>query len=1301
MVFRIFTKYPNKVIAMTETIDAEPEENFEAVLMPLCYRVGEDVQESADSLLRLILNYIPSQPQFLKWLVEKLVTFEDLDSRFPKLVLTNLKWLSSIKDSDGFAKSFMEVFGSCNAPIQHEMLLAIPEIIDDKGHKHTVEALQALMNEDSSFSSAILETFSSLNLEQSLLDSIREDLLKRLDSMSTEYLPNLIKFLLQTTPSKHLNVVINRIRNDVDLSGMPSHVASQSARNVHQKQDRATCYLAIIMDSIKTAMAFDERVATGFLNAISADKYNKALDVYVLFFAHSMSKMKNKVETIFKKKVMSRDFTKTLLNKAIKKNGNVLSSHFTSVLAIAERGVRSLEPLYVQFGSHLYQLAFAVFSADYDQQYIVGAVLEHVGSQNEDECSAGLDVLLQLAKDPRRLKPMWIMVETVLDHIADFSKENMRKAWNMFCALVLSYDTVSGKAVGFDENIYDSLQMILRKQVTNVRHSLKRSGIIGHVAMLAELGSESVLDVKKDVILEETNKLFNALLEAGLNEPAYMALAMDELSLVIQLKKITSRSLLDGICMRIQDMFEKNFILDPKSKEHVQFDLNKEESSVALKLWSHSSSKNRDCLVYLCPIFRALQSATKECKDNSLEDYGALAGLPLFLYPEGHLENFGELEEAEQIKVCVSMFYGINWMRESINAFCDQKNAIIRNKILQRLSHLHYLQHQFDKLLKQTSGAVVFLPDTRDPTESLGVSGAPSAAKKSKKTKDQGVEESAHDRLRNLDLEICTLFSYPSNVEENSFCLLRPFSVFLLFSLLNQSVEIMFETKKRAAAPQFRSAKKTKGEEALSLWKNRPKEAIQQIVIPILAALSDNLSRLGRSILSDEEDEEEENEKQLFDQGDPDVSEDRETALKNYMIPSQKMAMDIFRRLFVWLNDSAKNVSEDDAKSCDVLVKHLFAGICGKDTHTTTSSEGLTELKRSTWNFLVCTSASIKSFENAVSYAQLLEAVALYGVGRKFASLAAGTPLDEDVGNEAMLVYELSKQCANFLHQSWKSSVKSVDVKVLIEMFLCHSKNPTTDINSALVAMEEFTKTQVDEEHAVNDNSGALEFPTLTKSTLNVFYKTSFAALTGHLREMLKHIALGTDGPDERLKKLGKFIRMNKFFSRLVSICKSDVSIQIKSSALKEGKIYLEQIQRGIPFLSSMVDTNINDVVTCVKKFQEGTRTLQRLCGQIKVSGEKLLIPLVPATKKCLEKLVLEMRRIMESVGMAEAMTMGMLKPKDLDGNALSSQVSYKVDKGKEEDEEQEDDGEDEADKDAEVEEEEEEEVEEEQEEED
>lgn len=105
--------------------------------------------------MRMVLQFGGTQPTCLKWLVEKLATYEE-ELKFPKLILNNLKWLryflfhllllflfiffgsssslcSSIKDSDSFAKDFMEVFGACNAPVQREMLLAIPEIIDDNG----------------------------------------------------------------------------------------------------------------------------------------------------------------------------------------------------------------------------------------------------------------------------------------------------------------------------------------------------------------------------------------------------------------------------------------------------------------------------------------------------------------------------------------------------------------------------------------------------------------------------------------------------------------------------------------------------------------------------------------------------------------------------------------------------------------------------------------------------------------------------------------------------------------------------------------------------------------------------------------------------------------------------------------------------------------------------------------------------------------------------------------------------------------------------------------------------------------
>lgn len=255
--------------------------------------------DKQDSLFRVFVQSAPLQKELLHWVLELLPT----EPALARLALNNLRWLNNIHDSEGFARKLMECLSACDPPLQRDVIHAIPEVIDDLGHKQTVEGLQKVMQEDPSFTGVILDTYSSLNMAPSIVSSIRDDLLKRLGSVSSEYLPSALKFLLQTTPPKSLNSVISSIRNDLELSretdarsaSMAVAASAAAMTGYTPNHSKALSHQRLALEALRTAMSFDEHICTAFLSSISAAKDNKPLDFWILLIAHGITKMRAKV----------------------------------------------------------------------------------------------------------------------------------------------------------------------------------------------------------------------------------------------------------------------------------------------------------------------------------------------------------------------------------------------------------------------------------------------------------------------------------------------------------------------------------------------------------------------------------------------------------------------------------------------------------------------------------------------------------------------------------------------------------------------------------------------------------------------------------------------------------------------------------------------------------------------------------------------------------------------------------------------------------------------------------------------
>jgi hypothetical protein len=1074
-----------------------------------------------------------------------------------------------------------------------------------------------------------------------------------------------------------------------------------------------------------------------------------------VLFVFFLKKICQKVETIIRKKVISHDFSNSMVRRALAKNGSILIEQFPAVLAIADKAVRATEPVVVEFGVHLYCCAFNVFPDIFNRQNLISNVLSHVGSATSDsECGAGLNILVKLAEDAEQLKELWQFVETVLDNLASLSKVNLRKAWKMFTALIWK----GNHGGALDDKVYGPLCMVLRKQLTNMRDPYKRSGVIGAAAMIGQLSAATGAPAAGGAARKghaagaasnqdkppspELAKEFEFHLSNLMKvpEPLYQALAMDELALALQavplcitilIKKVQSR-VLDSIESFVSACTEKSDIVEGAE---VLFNLNGAETTTAMNFWSQSGAKTRDKLVCLCPALNLAQVCIRKTNGN-LNDLGALNGAPLLICPPNWMETMEELPEADQTRLTFSIFHAINWIRECLNTFCEEPDVASNSVTMQRLTQMYMLEEQLEKCLRIRPCA---LPNLRDPTALLcSAANATAAAEpvkkkakagggnnKSKKKKDEedadggaggmvaaaavAVDTGADlprvrllaSSFRSLILPVANVLKYPSSSEDANDCaVLRPFALHALLQTLDEYCQQLFETHAKRTSSFGRKPK----EVDLGLW-NDPKSALTKVILHIVPALGENLSRLGGYIsnwvatqgtswtgpadgsgLGDAA-EGEVSAILPFDH-DPTASEQSDDRLRHefwwFIMPSHRLIFDIFTRIFVWLDNQAKVATEDEAKNMDSHMRAMMSHICGRKVDPQAGGSGsaaLSEMKKECWTYLSSLSKSIQSLPTAVSFAAVLESLALYGAGRKFAVPShANTPIGSDAqmasdalvpASERAYLNELSKHCLGFLRTAWTASsggMKAADVKTLIEKAVLHSNVTSKAVRPIVSALQIITEFSSGDDGnsgshqaslAAGEQAEEAAFGTLTKSTVSVFHRTTFACLGKLLKQMALEKKI-LSGSEEKLAKLSACTKLNQFVKQLIELVKAKKSpAQLRASALREGKVYLELMQRSMPFFGHMAALESKKTVECLKLIEDGSRVLQRLCNQAKEEAAVTLLPLIPGAKKCIEKLVIETCRIVESAGLSGALRFGPLKHKNLKGDVMPSQVTY------------------------------------------
>lgn len=130
-------------------------------------------------------------------------------------------------------------------------------------------------------------------------------------------------------------------------------------------------------------------------------------------------------------------------------------------------------------------------------------------------------------------------------------------------------------------------------------------------------------------------------------------------------------------------------------------------------------------------------------------------------------------------------------------------------------------------------------------------------------------------------------------------------------------------------------------------------------------------------------------------------------------------------------------------------------------------------------------------------------------------------------------------------------------------------------------------------------------------------------------------------------------------FGDLCSLCKLwEMNKRIHKVCLLFSSKYLDNLLKIMPLLSKRFTSNRDDIVDILQKLQKGTRILQSLCSHCKSTKDPTLINAIPSLKKNLERVIFNVKSILEAHRCLKAFWVGNLKTKNLRGEEISSQVT-------------------------------------------
>ncbi|KAI3775779.1 hypothetical protein L1987_45532 [Smallanthus sonchifolius] len=662
------------------------QNDFRRVLLPS--HSDNSGNRRSESLVRVLLLVPSIQLDLQNLLIEKLPEYFDndncghsssstlrLDADIARLILNQFRWLDFLVDSEALTENLFQVLSICPPHLKKEIIGSLPEVMGDANNKIVVDSLEKVLQDDSTATVAVIDCFSSLNLDDLLQDKVITIALSCIRTIEAEKLPYLLRYLLLSATPTNARRIIAQFREQYKLVGVFDTRSTQ--HNKLKGKSVVDNVEASVLDALGSSLRFKNILCQEILRELQyIDKPQDHKD------------------------------------------------HFGSFLLFSEYLLACKEQKVSKFGIQMYKYLFEGFPDTYSRQEVLGSLVTHVGSGITFEVSSALDAMVMLAsKYSQEVIPICSYITGILDYMEGFSTENLHKVYDVFCFLSRS---ARSNTESFGSSIAVELFMIVRKQVSNPEFKYKKMGLIGTIKILSHFGNindMSYSSSSQKLNYEEALELLRTSLDSCQQLPISLILFYDELSAILD-----SKTLHPAIMERVGQLvgeFESMFLSDLENGKLPASDLycglegepwmnlDGDISPICMNILPLASSSSRSALLQTLPAnFRLLSVMERLGNQGSLGGIDALLGCPIHL-PSSKIimESWQSLNKKQKHVVCLSLYYAINWIRELLNAFGTQVAGIFDcisqatkeemvTKILKRLKNLVFLESLLNNILK-------------------------------------------------------------------------------------------------------------------------------------------------------------------------------------------------------------------------------------------------------------------------------------------------------------------------------------------------------------------------------------------------------------------------------------------------------------------------------------------------------------------------------------------------------------------------------------------------------------------------
>ncbi|XP_043406780.1 Fanconi anemia group D2 protein isoform X6 [Chelonia mydas] len=1291
--------YPHVVQEFVSGLEThiKDRDQFRNCLLPCAPVRGEVtrnlVHSYCESLIKLLLGIETLQPAVITLLLEKLPEFffdtvGTFGTNFPRLIVNQFKWLDKILDSKDLIMKLMQMVSVSPAPIQHDIITSLPEILEDSQQSEFAREVSQLLKRDTRLTVPILDALSNLDLDAGLLAEVISALRKNLD-LSSCILP------LQILSSQ------SKLKSQPQTSSSTSQVSSSQ-----------NC-VKLLFDVIKLAVRFQKGISEAWIKAIENTvslSDHKVLDLIVLLLIHTTNtKSRKQIERVLRNKIPLGCVPEQLLQSAFRNHSLVIKDFFPSILSLAQTFLHSADPCVVSFGSCMYKQAFSAFDS-YCQQEVVSALVTHICGGNDVEVDISLDVLTDLVTlHTSSLIRYATFVKNILDYTEKLNPQQIRKLFYILGELAFSQRQE-------DSYIQDDMHMVIRKWLSSTVPKYKQMGIIGAITVAGSMASkrskEDRCSLERTQQSEEHCRQLSILLDLVSycceQSPEALALYYDELANLIEKQKGNLDSqILERIGKSVVEDFSNDFVVDLTPvvdgvhlfpvKSLYNLDEDESQGTIVINLlpllsqnWLGKSvdemaTRNQGKKIVspecLCPSFRLLRLYTTEQHNGSMEEIDALLGCPLYLTDLEIEGKLGSLAKQEREFLCSLLFHALNWFREVVNAFCQQQDLEMKGKVLTRLQNITELQNMLGKCLAASPGYV--LPPAIFDCEALEAAPTVNAVglvkkKKTggKKQKSEGSKDSSADHsqmeenpegnqseaettqlekdttekrsgiplvqlqsyrafFRELDLEVFTILhcglltksilDSEMHTEAREIVQLGPAELVFLLDDLCQKLEHILMPPAAKRAPFLKQGKDCRNI-GFSHLCQRSSQEVAQCAVELLKPLCSHMENMHNYFQA------------LITENEEVVDGPRVNIQEHQLLSScYQQLLQVFRLLFAWSGFSQRENSDLLRSALKVLADRLKPG--------ETEFLLLEDLISESFHYLLNFQHSVPNFQCALTLTQLLIVIAEKPV--------ASWKKDK--------IASLAKQ---FLCQSWmqpsgmreKGSQFSDALHTLLCVYMEHTDN-------ILKAVEDISSVGVPELiNSANDGYSST-YPTLTRQTFPVFFQVMMAQLENSVRSI--PAGKPSDSREVQLEKLLHWNMAVRDFHILVNLVKVFDSRPVLSICLKYGRLFVEAfLKLAMPLLDYSFKKHREDVQSLLKTLQLSTRQLHHMCGHSKIHQDLGLTNHVPLLKKSLEQFVYRVKAMLAFNHCQEAFWVGILKNRDLQGEEILSQDSEENDPG-------------------------------------